>query len=290
MGKHYFASENHELATIQQKLVFWFKERQYDVNHTEAEGSYLIQAKKTGTLRTLTGTNLAFNIKLYWSDDPNATNEFIVESSTGKWVSNLAGAGVSAMFTGGFTILTGIAGAGWALVVENEIIDYIENNLKFKRTKILNSTDNNQLKTPSSSSSNCISSPSSVTTTSSPREKALQKAQQDLAKLEAALQNDILTEAEFNAKKVALEIKIDEYEIDFAVEEQSVKLEQAFVQGILDDKEYETKIVVMRDTIKERIHKQRAEKKMADQIAKLKVALGSGILSQEEYDAKVALL
>lgn len=48
MSKHYFAAKNQDLATIQQQLVFWFKEREYDVNHTEAEGSYLIQAKKQG--------------------------------------------------------------------------------------------------------------------------------------------------------------------------------------------------------------------------------------------------
>jgi len=26
------------------------------------------------------------------------------------------------MFTGGFTVLTGLAGAGWSLIIENEII------------------------------------------------------------------------------------------------------------------------------------------------------------------------
>lgn len=242
MSKHYFAAKNQDLATIQQKLVFWFKEREYDVNHTETEGSYLIQAKKTGTLRTLTGTNLAFKIKLSWSDDPSVENEFIFESSTGKWVSNLAGAGISAMFTGGFTILTGLAGAGWALVVEHEITDYIENTLKFKKTKTLNETNKESQETPSTFSLTPASSPSSpAITTLSSREKALQKGGQDLGKLEAALKNDILTEAEFNTKKAALEMKIDEYEIDFAVEEKSIKLEQAFVQGILDEKEYETK-------------------------------------------------
>jgi hypothetical protein len=291
MAKHYFEAKEQNLTTIQQRLVLWFKEREYEVNHTEAEGIYLIQAKKTGTLRTLTGTNLAFKIKLYWSDDPSAVNEFIFESSTGKWISNLAGAGVSAMFTGGFTILTGIAGAGWALVVEHEITEYIENTLKFKKTKTLNETDKKSIQTTSTLNSSFASSASySVITTLSAREKAFQQGQQDLAKLEAALKNDILTEAEFTAKKAALELKIDEYEIEFAVEEQSTKLEQAFVQGILEESEYGAKVIALRETVKERILKEREQKKNAGQIAKLKVALENGILSQAEYDAKVAVV
>ena len=35
------------------------------------------------------------------------------------------------MFTGGFTVLTGWA--GWSLIIENEIIGYVENDLKFKK-------------------------------------------------------------------------------------------------------------------------------------------------------------
>jgi len=287
MGKHYFEAKERNIDTIQQRLVLWFKEREYEVNHTEAEGIYLVQAKKTGKLRTLTGTNLAFKIKLYWSDDPSAVNEFIFESTTGKWISNLAGAGVTAMFTGGFTILTGLAGAGWSLVVEREILEYMENTLKFKKTKTFNETEKNSSET---SSTLTPSDSSSAIKNLSPRDKASQQGQQDLAKLEAALKNDILTEAEFTTKKAALELKIDEYEIEFAVEEQSIKLEQAFVQGILEESEFEAKVMAIRDTVKERILKERESKKNADHIAKLKVALENGILSQVEYDAKVAVL
>jgi hypothetical protein len=53
------------------------------------------------------------------------------------------------MFTGGFTILTGIAGAGWALVVEREILEYMENTLKFKKTKTFNETERHSSETSS---------------------------------------------------------------------------------------------------------------------------------------------
>ena len=39
------------------------------------------------------------------------------------------------MFTGGFTVLTGWSGSGRSLIIENEIIGYVENDLKFKKLK-----------------------------------------------------------------------------------------------------------------------------------------------------------
>ncbi len=54
--------------------------------------------------------------------------------------------------------------------------------------------------------------------------------------------------------------------------------------------EYETKAMALRDTIKERIAKEREERKKADQIAKLKAAVENDILSETEYNAKVAAL
>jgi len=94
------------------KLIIWFKEKQYELDNTEAEGIFFIQAKKTGKIRTLFGINLAFQVKIYWSKDPTVPHEFTLETSTGQWVTNLTGAGVTARFTGGFTVLTGCWGAG----------------------------------------------------------------------------------------------------------------------------------------------------------------------------------
>ena len=44
---------------------------------------------------------------VYWSKDPTFPREFTLETSTGWWGTNLIGAGVTPMFTGGFTVLTG---------------------------------------------------------------------------------------------------------------------------------------------------------------------------------------
>ncbi len=289
MTKHYFLAGNTDLSTIQKRLVFWFKEREYEIDYTEAEGVYLIQAKKSSKLRTLTGTNIAFKIKLYWSNEPDMPGEFIFESSTGKWVSNLTGAGVSALFTGGITILTGIAGAAWTNLIESEIIEYMEDALKFRKTKTLSDTTNNQAEFSTKPSSETALNMPPVSA-SSPRDKAMQKVQQELVKINDAFNNGILTADEFNTKKLALENKVDEYEIDFAVEQQSIKLKQALEQGILEQEEYQNKLMSLRDNIQQKIVKEQEEQAKTDKIAKLKVAFNNGILSQDEFDAKIAVL
>ena len=289
MAINYFITENKDLSNLYKKLILWFKERQYLVESVETENEYLIQAKKTGTLRTLTGTNQAFKIKISWAE--NTENEFIVETSTGKWVSNLAGAGFTAMFTGGITVLTGLAGAGWTLVIESKIIDYIENTLNYKRVKnevevqqqFSNSISNNFAqyngnKESELKSQNLISS----------RSKAENKVKEDLLKLEIAYQEQILTKDEFETKKRELEQRITVYEIDFVVEEKITKLEQAFVQGILTEEEYEAKIVQVRHAVENQICNQRLEEQKQSYIAKLKQAVEHGIISESECEAKIA--
>lgn len=284
MAINYFITQDKDLSNLYRQLIIWFKEKQYLVDSAEKENEYLIQAKKTGTIRTLTGTNQAFKIKISWVT--NTDNEFIVETSTGKWVSNLAGAGFTAMFTGGFTILTGLAGAGWALVVEANIIDYIENTLQYQRIK--NEVNYQQQFSNSISFVQNQESTLNSPKITSPRSKAEEKVKEDLSKLEIAYQEQILTKNEFEIKKRELEQRIEIYEIDFTVEEKIAKLEQAFVQGILTEEEYEAKIIQVRHAVEKQVGNQRFEEQKLLYIAKLKQAVENGIISESECEAKIA--
>lgn len=291
MAINYFLeTDENSLDFVYKNLLLWFKEKQYQVEGTEADGLYLIQAKKVGKLRTVLGTNLAFKVKISKSNDFTNHREFIVETSTGKWIQNIAGAGVTAMFLGGFTVFTGLAGAGWALVVEHEIITYIEENLKFKKVeKIAPPTEDKPLE--SSNSSN-IQAPTktSVSPNCSARQKAVEKADQDLKKLESAFASQILTEAEFLAKKQRLEHQINEYEIEFLVEEKLAKFQQAFTEGILTADEFEAKIHQVEEDVKNQVIYQRVEQEKEQVLMKFKAALDSGILTPDEYAKKVEFL
>jgi len=288
MAKNYFVSNNdQDLSSIYRKLILWFKEKQYELDNTEAEGNFFIQAKKTGKIRTLFGTNSAFQVKIYWSKDPTVPHEFTLETSTGQWLTNLTGAGVTAMFTGGFTVLTGLAGAGWSLIIENEIIGYVENDLKFKKIKKAEELEAGTSATTSPQLIPRNSSQADSIVNSNARKKALEKVAEDLHKLESAFANGILTDTELNVKKLALENKIDEYEVEFLIEEKIDKFQKAFSEGVLNADEYEDKVKDVEESVRKQIFKGRYEKIRTEKIAKLKEALDNGILTEEEYQAKI---
>ena len=288
MAKNYFVSNNEkDLSSIYRKLIIWFKEKQYELDNTEAEGNFFIQAKKTGKIRTLFGTNSAFQVKIYWSKDPTVPHEFTLETSTGQWLTNLTGAGVTAMFTGGFTVLTGLAGAGWSLIIENEIIGYVENDLKFKKIKKAEELEAGTSATTSPQLIPRNSSQADSIVNSNARKKALEKVAEDLHKLESAFANGILTDTELNVKKLALENKIDEYEVEFLIEEKIDKFQKAFSEGVLNADEYEDKVKDVEESVRRQIFQGRYEKIRTEKIAKLKEALDNGILTEEEYQAKI---
>ncbi|WP_036479793.1 hypothetical protein [Myxosarcina sp. GI1] len=287
MATHYFIANDLNLDSVYQQLLHWFKVRQYEVNGKESKGEYLIQARKTSLLRTFTGTNLAFKVRIHWSQPSDRANEFVIETTTGKWISNFAGAGITSIFTGGLTIITGLAGAGWTVILENSLVEYVENSLQCTRIKpeLSFKIDNPFSNVPATDVVEANSQ-----TELSAREKAEAKVKIELQKLERAYQAGILEPTEYFAKKTALEATVERYEIDFAIEAQIAKLEQAFIEGILDEREYEAKVASVAKQIEEQILQQRLKEKQEEYIAKLKQSLKQGVLSQAEYEAKIASL
>lgn len=191
------------------------------------------------------------------------------------------------MFTGGFTVLTGLAGAGWSLIIENEIIGYVENDLKFKKIKKAEELEAGTSATTSPQLIPRNSSQADSIVNSNARKKALEKVAEDLHKLESACANGILTDTEFNVKKLALENKIDEYEVEFLIEEKIDKFQKAFSEGVLNADEYEDKVKDVEESVRRQIFQGRYEKIRTEKIAKLKEALDNGILTEEEYQAKI---
>lgn len=288
MAKNYFVYRNNQdLEKIYRTIIVWFKAKQYEVEGTEKQNIYLIQARKTGTIRTLLGTNLAFKIQIYISPD-KLTNqpEFIIETSRGKWIQNIAGAGFAGMFTGGFTVLTGIANAGWGLVLENELLSYIENDLNYSRIKPdianTNSSDINLKKPDFLSQNNVVKNPN--------QRQIIQELEKEINKLEIAFSDDILTESEFLKKKNLLEKQIDDYEVNFLLEDKLKKLQDAFSQGILDQDEYEQKLHELESNTRDKILQERRLERNKNKILKLKEALDNGIITPQEYQAKISSL
>ena len=282
MAKSYFVlNSDRDLEKIYQSIMLWFKGKQYEVEGVCQEGVYLVQARKTSTIRTLLGTNLAFKIKIYLSREQVVNQrEFIVETTRGKWIQNIAGAGFTGLFTGGFTIFTGIAGAGWGLVLENELVSYIENDLCYNRVKPeteVENQDNHNIHTK-------------VEINNPDHQKILAELEAEINKLEIAFTDEILTEEEFSRKKAILEKKMDDCEVSFVIEEKINRLQDAFSQGILNQTEYEEKVSDLEANIRQKILRERHLQRNKTKIVKLKEALKNGIITQSEFERKMANL
>lgn len=275
MTKHYFiASDQETLPKVYRDVIVWFKEKEYEVDSTQTGDVYLVQAAKTGFLRTVFGTNLAFKVNIYWSSNATTEREFIIETRVGKWVRNIAGAGFTAMFTGGFTIFTGFAGASWALVLERDLIRHLQENLNLQRVSISPKSSSAFEKPPASQQT------VNVNAYSTARSQAIAEIKEEIDQLKEALSKDIISQEEFERKKENLETKIDEREIELLIEEKSNQLQEAFTSGILDADEYEAKLQSIETSVREKLSKKQ----------KLKEARDEGILTEEEYQNKVSQL
>jgi len=270
MTKHYFvATDTDTLSKVYREVILWFKGKEYEVEGTQTGDVYLVQAKKVGFLRTLTGTNLAFKVSIYSSTAPTVAGEFVIETRVGKWVRNIAGAGITAMFTGGFTIFTGFAGAGWGLVLERDLINHLQTNLSLRRVR--------------ESTATAVSSPSGTISTeaaSEARSRAFQEIREEMNQLQEAFKKELISQEEFDRKQQKLEEKIDEREIEILIEEKTNQLQEAFTSGILDADEYEAKLQSVEASAREKLSKKQ----------KLKEARDNGILTEAEYQAKLSQL
>lgn len=276
MTKNYFvANEQDTLSRVYREVILWFKDKEYEVESTQTGDVYFIQAQKTGVLRTFFGTNLAFKVNIYWSNAPTTPGEFIIETRVGKWIRNITGAGLTALFTG-ISIFTGIAGASWALVLERDLINNLQNRLDLKRI----SESQSSSPSPSSSPTQTIDTQSQTESSSNARSRAISEIKEEINELQSALNQELISQEEFEQKKEQLEEKIDEREVELLIEERTTQLQEAFTKGILDADEYEAKLQSVEQSVREKLQKKQ----------KLKEARDSGILTEEEYQAKLSQL
>ncbi len=126
MATRTFTGDPVDLAQLAQDAKLWFMNGDFETQIASEQGTWIIQARKTGVVRTITGTNQAFVVKIEGSPD-----SFTVDVGTGKWVENLAGAGLASLAVGGITLLTGAIGIAWVKKLENDFWNWIDGHRRF---------------------------------------------------------------------------------------------------------------------------------------------------------------
>lgn len=282
MAKNYFVLTYHrDLDKVYNDVILWFKGKQYQVEGVLKNGVYIVQARKSDVIRTILGTNIAFKVKIYLSED-NA-GEFIIETSRGKWIQNIAGASFGAIFTGGLTYLTGIASASWTFILENELINYLQKSCQLARVQPVVNNQDSEVWYSDKLSNTCEYK-------TAEQQEVINNLEGEIKKLEDAFANDILTEGEFNQKKYVLEKQIDDHEVNFLIENKVRQLQEAFAQGILNQEEYGAKLEKLEAQTRDEILQEKYAERNRLKMIKLKEALNSGILTQAEYERKIASL
>lgn len=122
MATYRFKTTSPNLDSASRGLVDWFQAQQFTVESSGGGDARVVRAKKTGGLRTMTGTGLSFIVALSSQSD----GQCACEITTDHGASNVAGAATTALFTGGVTLLTAGIGLAESSKMEERIVLHLE--------------------------------------------------------------------------------------------------------------------------------------------------------------------
>lgn len=197
------------------KIQNWFIEQEYETQSRSGEMDHVIQARKSGTFRTLVGASRAFTISIRGN-----SNEFTVTFSIGEWATNLAAIGIGTILTGGLFLIGSGFAATWSKKIEADFITWVDSTVQFPAKELINQINQ---------------TPNQHLTTKASNEK--------LSKLEEAFKAGILSEQEYNDK-------VSQMKKDINPIGQIEKLNEAFRIGIITEQEYLLKKAEIEKNIK----------------------------------------
>lgn len=120
--EEWFKGHQVDLEALAKDVENWFANNGYvtQIKKAEDKSLWLIQARKPGKLRVVVGAKRAFSIVM--EGEPN---EFYVKVGISEWISNIASAGVAAIFSLGLTTIFIGASAAWSKKIQYDIKKYI---------------------------------------------------------------------------------------------------------------------------------------------------------------------
>jgi hypothetical protein len=115
-----FQGKDKDLKQLSQQIEDKLKSEGYKTQSTQAPIGYIIQAQKAGVLRDIITADRAFSILI-----SGQSSDFQVHVGIGKWIQNLAVAGVEFLFISVLFLAVDVPEMLWTRHVENTIIKEI---------------------------------------------------------------------------------------------------------------------------------------------------------------------
>lgn len=116
MSKKVFTGENQNLPQLAKDVEDWLRQQGFEVQAAGGDGTFLVQARKQSTWRSLLGNNQSINVKI-----EGMPENYSIDLDAGEWVKNLTdsgGAGIVAALATMYTL--GIA-AAWSASERSKI-------------------------------------------------------------------------------------------------------------------------------------------------------------------------
>ncbi|WP_299977717.1 hypothetical protein [Desulfobacula sp.] len=132
-----------DITKIANSVEGWFRQRQFEIQSQKLEETCMIQAKKSGMLRSALGGARAFTFIINCS---SISTE--IDMKTGQWVQNMGAVGVGTLLTGGLSLVGSGLAAGWTKKIETDLWQFIEQLMLSAPTTELQQEDEELLTCP----------------------------------------------------------------------------------------------------------------------------------------------
>ncbi len=119
-----YSGKNFNLKKLNDLVIQFFKEENFQVQSSTHPRGFLIQARKGGILRTLLAMNRAFTLVI--EGEPS---DFRVKVGVGEWLKDLGVAAIEGFFVSPMMAFVEIPEAMWSYEIEHQLWHYIENQI-----------------------------------------------------------------------------------------------------------------------------------------------------------------
>ena len=127
MASRKYIGRDCNLELLSDGLEEYFQTRGYQTQSDKRNESYVVQARKEGTIRAVVAADRSFTVTV--QGEPNS---FTVSFGIGKWLQNLSVAALEGIAIGPALFVAEVPISMWDYEIEREFWNYVEQQVELK--------------------------------------------------------------------------------------------------------------------------------------------------------------